>query len=266
MSKPLVPGYKHAKGALIYAFGGERIGIILASSATVPADATQGYAPGCIFIDIDAAAGSQMWINEGTLASSLFVRNVTAGASGYSFTGRLTTTDGVASGTAKVIGGLAYSNVAASSAVTSTSTETLFDTFYTIPANTLKAGTVVKIRYQGIQTAVNSTDTLQVKLYLGGIAGTALITHASTAGVSNGTISGEYQLIVRTAGTSGTVVGCGTYKSVVAAEGTATYKDDILASTTVNTTTTQVIGVAASFNSTSAGNSVRLDNLTVEIY
>ena len=113
---------------------------------------------------------------------------------------------------------------------------------------------------------MNGTDTLAVKLYIGGTSGTALISHAATAGVVNGTISGEYQLIVRTIGTSGTVVGCGTYKSVVAAEGTATYKDDILASTAINTQTAQDVVVSATFNSTSASNSVRLDNLTVEIY
>lgn len=39
---------------------------------TVPADATLGYAPGALFIDVDAAAGSQLWINEGTVSSSLF--------------------------------------------------------------------------------------------------------------------------------------------------------------------------------------------------
>ena len=137
MTKAFDPGYVDAKGILIYGFGGRRVGGIFASGTTVPADASAGYAPGCIFIDRDAAAGSQVWINEGTLASSLFVRNVTAGAAGYNFTGRLTTTDGVASGTAKVIGGLAYSNVAASSAVTSTSAETAFDAHYNIPANTL---------------------------------------------------------------------------------------------------------------------------------
>lgn len=66
------PGYSDPKGVLIYAFGGPSVGGILAVGTTVPADATTGYAAGCIFIDRDAAAGSQVWINEGTVSSSLF--------------------------------------------------------------------------------------------------------------------------------------------------------------------------------------------------
>ena len=76
---------------------------------------------------------------------------------------------------------------------------------------------------------------------------------------------GEYELIVRTVGASGTVVGFGTGKSVPAAEGTATYKDDILASTTIDTTAVQQVAVSATWSVASSSNSVRLDFLTVEV-
>ena len=200
-----------------------------------------------------------------TTITSMTVTTLTAPtiAGTTAFTGRLTTTDGVASGTAKVMGGLAYSNTAASTAVASTSLETLFDTSYTMPADTLKAGTVVKIRYQGIATTTVGSDTLGVKLYIGGLAGTALITAAAVDGVNSDTFSGEFQLVCRTAGATGTMVGTGVYKTT-AAEGTMTAKDDILASTTINTTASQVIGVGATWNTTNA-NSCRLDILTVEI-
>lgn len=160
---------------------------------------------------------------------------------------------------------VAYANTAASAAVTNTTTETLFDTQYSIPASALKAGSVLKIRYQGIATATNATDTLAVKLYIGGLTGTVLISHAATDVANNDVFSGEYQLTIRTAGASGTMVGCGTYKSVPAAEGTATYKDDILASTAIDTTAAQVVGVSATWSVANAGNSCRLDVLTVEI-
>ena len=39
---------------------------------TVPADASVGYPKGAIFIDTDAAVGSQYYVNEGTEASSDF--------------------------------------------------------------------------------------------------------------------------------------------------------------------------------------------------
>lgn len=211
------------------------------------------------------------------LKNRLPLADVTAGASTASkalitdssgnlaFNGRLTTTDGVTSGTARIVGGRAYTNTAASTAVSNTTTETLFDKSYSLPANTLKAGTLVRIRYQGIATATNSTDTLAVKLYIGGLSGTVLISHAATDVANNDVFSGEMSLICRTAGASGTIVGAGTYKSVPAAAGTATYKDAILASTTIDTTAAQVIGVSAQWSVASASNSCRLDFLSVEV-
>lgn len=158
-----------------------------------------------------------------------------------------------------------YSNEAASSAISNTTTETAFDTSYTFPKNSLAAGQVIKIKWQGIATSTNSTDTLAIKVYIGGITGTLLFTHAATDVANNNVFMGEYELIVRTVGASGTVVGFGTGKSVPAAEGTATYKDDILASTTIDTTAVQQVAVSATWSVASASNSVRLDFLTVEV-
>lgn len=160
---------------------------------------------------------------------------------------------------------VAYSNEAASSAISNTTTETAFDTSCTFPKNSLAAGQVIKIKWQGIATSTNSTDTLAIKVYIGGITGTLLFTHAATDVANNNVFMGEYGLIVRTVGASGTVVGFGTGKSVPAAEGTATYKDDILASTTIDTTAVQQVAVSATWSVASASNSVRLDFLTVEV-
>jgi hypothetical protein len=166
---------------------------------------------------------------------------------------------------AEVRTGRAYTNTTASAAVTNTITETLFDKSYSIPANTLQPGTLIRIRYQGIATATNGTDTLAIKLYIGGLGGAALIAHAATDVANNDVFQGEYELIVRTIGATGTMVGCGTFKSVPAAEGTATYKDDILPSTAIDTTVAKVIGVSATWSAANAGNSCRLDFLRVLI-
>jgi hypothetical protein len=157
-----------------------------------------------------------------------------------------------------------YVATAASSAISNTTTETLFDSNFTIPANTLKAGDVIKIRYQGIATATNSTDTLAIKLYIGGLTGTALISHAATDVANNDVFSGEMTLVVRDIGATGHIVGMGTYKSVPAAEGTITVKDKVLASTAIDTTAAQQIGVSATWSVANSGNSVRLDILNVE--
>lgn len=170
---------------------------------------------------------------------------------------------GYGGGSALVAPVVLYTNTAASTAVTASDSETLFSTSATIPAGSLRAGSLIQVRYQGIATATNSTDTVAVKLYIGGLTGTALISHAATDVANSNVFSGEYELIIRTVGANGTMVGCGTYKSIPAAEGTATYKDDILASTAVDTTGALVVGVSAQWSTTSSGNSCRLDFMRV---
>lgn len=157
----------------------------------------------------------------------------------------------------------AYSNTAASSAITATSTETAFSLSYTIPALTLVPGETIDIDWQGIATATNGTDTLRIRVYIGGTSGTLLFDHAAQDVANNDVFFGTYALIIRTVGASGTMVGRGFGKSVAAAEGTATLKDDILASTTIDTTAAQQIVVSATWSSTNAGNSCRLDFLRV---
>jgi len=162
------------------------------------------------------------------------------------------------------MGKLLYLNKVASTAISASSTETLFDTFATIKGGILAPGSLLKIRYQGIATATNSTDTLAIKLYFGGLAGVALTAMAATDVADSNVFQGEYELAIRTIGASGTMVGLGLFKSIPAAEGTATIKDDILASTAVDTTISNVIGVSATWSTTNAGNSVRLDFMRVE--
>lgn len=170
-----------------------------------------------------------------------------------------------AAGDAKVIAKKLYSSVAASTAVSNTTTETLFDTSYTLPANVLKAGSLLRIRYQGIATATNSTDTLAAKLYIGGTAGTLLQTCGATDVANNNIFAGEFYLSVRTIGASGTFVGWGNYTATLAASGTATMVVGIKASTAIDTTASQVIGVSATWSAASASDSCRLDYLTVEM-
>lgn len=68
-NKTRVRQYSDPKGAVLEGFDGN---IIFASGVTVPTDTTPGYSPGCLFIDRDAAAGLQLYINEGTAASCDF--------------------------------------------------------------------------------------------------------------------------------------------------------------------------------------------------
>lgn len=166
-----------------------------------------------------------------------------------------------------VHGGVVYRNVAASTAHANSTTEALFDTQYSVPANTFRPGSIFKVRYQGIATSTNSTDTLTVKLYIGGLAGTALLVGTATDVANDNIFAGEYTGIIRTVGASGTFVGYGTHTNAPAASGTAVHDiTEINASTTIDTTVAQVIGVGVDWSVASASNSCRLDMMIVEIH
>lgn len=223
------------------------------------------------------AAASKALVLDGSLGistiTSATITTLTAPtiAGTTAFTGRLTTTDGVASGTAKTIGGLAYNAVADSTAITSTATETVFDASYAIPANTLKAGTLVKIRWAGIVTAANGTDTGIFKGYLatnttaGSVAGTAFVTSSTTDMTANDIVEGETVIAIRTAGTSGTLVAVSNFTKVEAATNVATRVSVVTNSTAVNTQAVQTVCVSCTFNSTNSGNSAKLMIMAVEV-
>lgn len=182
-------------------------------------------------------------------------------------TGALRQTDGTTDAAVNGwLGGVVYNSVAASAAHTATTTEALFDKQYSIPANTLVAGSIIKVRFQGIATATNSTDTLTIKLYLGGLSGTAILTGTATDVANSDVFIGEALIQVRTVGASGTFVSVGSTNIVPAASGTAVPVYQIVASTAIDTTAAQVVGVGADWSSSSASNSARLDIMVVEIY
>lgn len=165
-----------------------------------------------------------------------------------------------AAGTAtRKVGGLAYRNVAASAAVTNTTTETAFDQSVTIPAASLKAGSVLKVRAQVIATATNATDTLTLKLYVG----TVEIATTGAVDVANSDIGYiDADIVFRTIGASGTLVGTGCV--ALGVPGTVTAKPFLKASATVDTTAALAITVQATWSVANAGNSCRLDVITVE--
>jgi hypothetical protein len=181
--------------------------------------------------------------------------------------GNITTARGVSSGTALKVGGAASVATAASTEISNTATETPFSLVYNMPANMLTAGTIVRVRYQGIATATHTTDTLTIKLVIGGTTtnatGTALITTAAVDVADNNIFTGEVSLVCRTAGASGTMVAVGSYTDPGSAGGTV--KSAYLASTTVDTTAALPIKVTATWSAADTGNSCRLDILNVEV-
>ena len=151
--------------------------------------------------------------------------------------------------------------VAASTAVTATTAATVFDKTAVLPASYLQAGDVIKVRAQVVATATNSTDTLTLALLIGA---TAIVTTAAVD-VANGDVGFfDFDITIRTIGASGTLVATGA--SALGVPGTVTAKPAFLASTAVDTTAAQTIGVQATWSTTNAGNSCRLDVLNVQLF
>lgn len=155
-----------------------------------------------------------------------------------------------------------YANVAAGTAVSNTVTETGLFTTYTIPANTLRAGSVIRFWWQGIATATNSTDTLLIKAY---INSTAVATGTATDVADNNIFEGQVTAVIRTIGATGTFVATANHTKVPAASLTASRVSEITASTTIDTTAAVTITVKATWSVASSSNSCRGDILVVEI-
>ena len=73
----------------------------------------------------------------------------------------------------------------------------------------------------------------------------------------------EADIVIRTIGAGGTMVAAGVV--ALGAEGTVTAKPKKLASTAIDTTAAISVNVSATWSVASAGNSVRLDVLDVQV-
>lgn len=194
-------------------------------------------------------------------ASASFIMS----AGTQAFTGRITTTDGVSSGTARVVGGRAYSNVAASDAVTavaSNGSHVDFANTYSIPANTLNANSVTRIRAMVRVTDASGTDTLETKLYIGGT--TLMTSTAFDPDAAADHVILEFELVSRAAaGAAASHVGFG--KWVTSDGGTNVRGTAILAPTNLATNGALVVKVSAKWSSNTASTSATLEILNVDI-
>lgn len=237
-------------------------------------DGTNSYAvnnTGNLIIDNKATTGkTYVDLGTDTSATAFAVRNNSGtelfkvSADGVAaVTSRLTTTDGVSSGTARVVGGRAYSATAASAAITgATETSTVFDTSYTMPANTMKAGTVIRFTAWGKHTAVTGSETHTLAYKVGSVA---LFTSTDLDPNANDYFRIEGELVIRTAGASGTCVGWAklTYGASAAAGTVLSYYLD---STTIDTTAAAICGVYIDRQATATdSDSARLDHHYVEV-
>lgn len=184
--------------------------------------------------------------------------------------GRIYDYDGVPNGTAKVVGGRAYQAVSSTDTLLASagaSAHVAFAQSYTMPANTCKAGTRIRIAGRVTVADASGADTLEVKVYLGTAAasGTTLIT---TTAVNPGATTDfhmfNFQLVCRAApGATSAIIGQGNWLTDTG--GTEVSDTVILATTNFATNGALVISASGKWSSTTASTSARLDDLSVEI-
>jgi hypothetical protein len=186
-------------------------------------------------------------------------------AGGTDFTGRVTTTDGVASGTARVVGGRATANVSSTDTVTAADSNNSFVAFasaYSIPANTLKAGTVLRAKALVVVNDASGTDTLTVEMRIGGT--TLVATSAVNPGATTDAHVLDFELVSRAVpGAAVSLVGTGTW--ITDTGGTIVTAPALLAPTNFATNGALTLDVRAKWSSNTASTSARLEMLNVEI-
>lgn len=175
-------------------------------------------------------------------------------------TWKTTSNGSVAGGSARVTANVsATDNV---TAVTSNNTFVSFAQTYTIPANTLKLGTVLRVKVMVHVTDASGTDTLTCNIRIGG---TSLI---ATTAVDPTTTSDhhilEFDFESRVApGATASCVGYGRWTTNTA--GTLVNGTALLAATNFATNGDLVLDVQAKWSSNTASTSARLEMLNVWI-
>lgn len=176
------------------------------------------------------------------------------------FTGAVTTTDGVSSGTARKVGGTASVATAAGTVGPSTGTGETTLQSYAIPANTLKAGTVLRVVATMRCTAETGTTTFTGKLKLGS---TALVTIGPFDLASGDYQRIELEIVSRAApGASAAVVVTGT--AIGLAAGAAVTNAVVLAPANYATNGALTLALTGQMSASDA-NAVASDQFVVEV-
>lgn len=156
---------------------------------------------------------------------------------------------------------LLYSNTAESAEHENTTDAADFDKSYTIPANFLQAGDVLRISGHVTVNDNNSTDTLTLVLKIGSVT---IVTSAALDVADSDIFQFNAEVIVRSIGATGKIVAQG-YTAYDAA-GTDTEPNNfVLAETTLDTTGTNKIAVNADWSVAHADNEASLTMLVVEL-
>lgn len=182
-----------------------------------------------------------------------------AAATSATFTNRLTTTDGVASGDARIVGGNVHTKQSGTT-VTNTTTETTIGS-HSLPANMIKARTQVRVRGALRVTGVNATPTVTLRLKLGG---TTYIASAALNVIADDVVSFDVVITGQAApGASAEVVIEG---AVMATQsGTPTVVPKVVAPANYATNGALTVAATVQWSAAHASNSLTCDSFSVDV-
>lgn len=156
-----------------------------------------------------------------------------------------------------------YASIATSSAIANTTTETIFDKNYTIPAGRLVAGSVVRIVAHGTY-ATTGTPVLTLRGRVGGVGGMNFGSASGTmAAVGTSGWNAVFVFALRAAGASGTAVPG--YGAAGFVGSTDMLPSTVGATGTVNTTGTLSLVLTAQWGTASASNTINCTSIVVDI-
>jgi hypothetical protein len=154
-----------------------------------------------------------------------------------------------------------YQIVAPSSNITNTLTETTFSNgSYTIPANFLSVGDVLHIKGRAVVSAENTTNTHEVKLYIGS---TTLVDSGALQLAATQYVEFDVFLTIRSLTSSGKFIADGVWYNN--AGGTVTDTPVEIAATTIDTTVTELIKVTSTASAASTGNIIALQEFQIDL-
>ena len=167
------------------------------------------------------------------------------------------------------VGGQVQCDVAAGQTTVSSTVENACSNFE-IPANTLVAGSTIRVRFLVYVLDQNGSDTLQVGIRLGSDTtarnNTGMLS-AATDVADTDALVGECTFVVRTAGSSGTVMGFGTIATGTAGSklSVATDQTGAFTATALDTTVVNYLNVTTKWSGSSADNEATTEAVVIDI-
>jgi hypothetical protein len=210
-----------------------------------------------------SVAGTSVWVVADSNGVSSGIASVLGG--NVTVNGQLLTTDGVASGDNRLVGGVVFAGVSTTDTITAAASANTFVTFaqtYTVKANTLKAGTVLRGKlFVDVINAAAGTATLTINLRLGG---TSLVATTAVDPALNDWHSIDFEITSRVA-PSGASALVGKFKWVTSTGGTNVAKEIILQSTNFATNGALILDCQAKWSAADATTTAQLEMFNVEL-